>query len=314
MQRWNSFKWFYNMAVVASFLVMLVAAGIFFLLPGQEGPALSAADASATSEAQTYATVLIHRQSTREAAAAASTAFAQATESARVESSATALAYANSTATRSARATIEAPPTFTAEAEQYLRDQAAAQATVQVLEASATIVFGPQSGSLAHDPSGQATCDNSGTNLQDFVAEARLQNPYAANGAWDYGFALVNPTSDDQARLEILLDSQQHLSVRLDSTSYTVEDRTTTYYPLDLTSGGSNLLKVYVIGDAAHVYVNNRYETTFDLTGVNLGNSLARPHNIMVCTGMKEDDAQAGKSTRYNGFTIWKVRLGSGSD
>jgi hypothetical protein len=307
MQRRNSFKWFYNLAMVVTFLIMLIAGGIFFLLPGQEGPDLSAADASATSDANSYATAQVDRRATRVAAAATSDAEDLATHSARAESSATALAYMHSTATRAALATIETVPTLTAEANQRLEKQASAAATVQAVDAAAKVAFGPAAGTLAHDPNGQATCADSGSTAQDFVAEARLYNPFPADQGWDYAIAFADPSANDQSRYSIALDSLQHVSLRLDSPGYNFEDRTTTYNPLDLSTNGSNLLKVYILGDTALVYVNDKYEASFDLTGATFGDPAPRTWRVMVCTGMKEGDVHPGKSTRYDGFTVWTV-------
>jgi len=295
------------LALIGAILVVLVAVLVVTVLLAPQSSALTSVDARATSEVVTAATAKVRREATRESAAAMSTAAALATESASAASSATAIAFANSTATRAARATIEAPPTLTAEAEQHLEEQAAAQATVQAVEPSAQMVFGPSSGALVHHPSGQGTCDDSGTSVQDFIAEARLYNPYPSGHPWDYAITFADLSADDQYRYEIILDSQQHISLRLNATGYTVEDRTTTYNQLDLSHGGSNLLKVYIVDDTALVYVNDKFESAFDLTGVNLGNSVVGTRDIMVCTGVKDGDSQAGKSTRYDGFTVWSV-------
>ncbi len=292
------------LALVLAIVLSIVAIAVVILLLSPPTPTLSAVDASSTAEAQTFATAQVYRQATRDAANAASTTLAQATEDAQAQSSATALVYANITATRSARATIQAPPTLTAQAYAFLQEQADAQATVQAVEPLATQVFGPSAGNLAHNPSGDAVCDDTNVNLRNFVMQARFYNPYPIDHDWDYGFVFTNPS--DGSQFNAVLDADNNRSFRLQAPGFDVEDRDTTDL-IDNSDKGSNLMKLYVVDGVAHLYVNGHFVTTLGLSNLNLGNPIDEPHDLKICTGLNDGDMQPGKSTRYEGFTVRKL-------
>jgi hypothetical protein len=292
------------LALFSAIVLIIVAIAAVVLLLSPPATTLSAVDASSTIEAHTFATAEVYRQATRDAENAASTAQAQDTEEAQAQASATARAYANITATRSAQATIQAPPTLTARAYAFLQEQADAQATVQAVDPVATQVFGPSAGHLAHNPSGTAVCDDTHIKLRNFVAQARFYNPYPIDQDWDYGIAFTNPS--DGSEYSLALDADNARSFRLQAPGYYVDDHDTTDL-IDNSDRGSNLMKLYVVNGVAHLYINGKFDTTLDLSGLNLGNAIDEPHDLKICTGLRDGDMQPGKSTRYEDFTVWKL-------
>jgi hypothetical protein len=291
-------------------VVTLAATGLgLFLTLGVFGPSqpqgpILQRDISATAEAQTFATAQVHRQETRVAGYATGTAYAAASVTAQVEARGTEVAYANVTATAARKATIQAPPTLTAQAKEFEEEEAHAQATVLALEPSMVEVFGPQSGELAHNANDSSVCDDSGVVARNFVAEARFYNPYPIKRGWDYGFVFTNPR--DGSQYNVVLDADKSRSVRLQAPGYYVQVRDTTRL-IENGAGGSNVLRIYVVGETVHMFINGRFETTVDLRGLDLGQVGVEPHEVMVCTGLMEGDMQAGKSTRYEGFTVWEL-------
>lgn len=292
------------LALFSAIVLTIAAIAVVVLLLSPPIPTLPAVDVSATSEANTFATAQVYRQATREAANAANTVLAQATEDAQAQASATNLAYANITATRSAQATIQAPPTLTAQAAVFLQEQANAQATVQAVDPSARQVFGPSADHLAHNPSGDAVCDDTNIKLRNFVVQARFYNPYPIDQDWDYGFVFTNPS--DGSQFNVVLDADNNRSFRLQSPGYYVQDLDTTDL-IDNSDRGSNLMKLYVVDGVAHLYINGHFDTTMDLSNLNLGNPIDEPHDLKICTGLIDGDMQPGKSTRYEDFTVWKL-------
>jgi hypothetical protein len=292
------------------FVALGMMALIMFILFSSFNPfpptsPLSPSDISATAEAQTFATAQAHRQETREAANAQETvlAIASATEQAHAE--ATALAYSFATRTAAVNATAEAPPTLTAQAKEFLEQEAHAQATVQALEPSAVQVYGPINGTLAHNTNNSPVCDDTGVQLRNFVLEARFYNPYPIEHDWDYGLVFTNPS--DNSQYNVFLDADQRRSLMLQAPGYYVQIRDTSHL-IDNSNTGSNDLKLYVVDGVAHLYINGRFDSTQDLSGLDFSNPAQdEPHDLRICTGLQEGDMQPGKATRYEDFKVWSL-------
>ena len=292
----------------SALLVLVLLIGLIFYvvsLLSPTAPAISAVDVSATAEAHTFATAQANRQATTISANATASAYALASTTAQARAHATALAYANVTATARAKATAEAPPTLTAQAKDFLEEQANAQATVQAIDPSAVQVYGPADGTLPHNTNDTPVCDDSGVQLTNFAAQARFYNPYPIDHDWDYGLVFTNP--HDGSQYNVVLDADRNRSLRLQSPGYYVQLLDTTRL-IDNSDTGSNLLKLYLIDGVAHLYINDRFETTVDLASLDFGNAPTQEaHDLKVCTGLIEGDMQPAKSTRYAAFTIWKL-------
>ena len=283
----------------------LFMVGIIYL--NRFGPsALPAADASATSEAITFATAQAERSATRASVNATAIVAARMTTVAQGQETATAEVYLYRTATAAAFATAQAPPTLTAQAQEFAADQASAEATAQAMDSAATMVYGPASGTLDHGSGKHAICLSTGLQLHNFIAQAAFYNPYpTAQHAWDYGFAFTNIGDDNQYTVSV--DSGPHWAVALRDPGYYIQE-SDTISMLGLGDFDFNFVKLYVQDEVVHLFVNGQYVTTVALSNLDLANNL-RPalHEPQACAGVEDDDLQQGASTRYEDFTVWST-------
>jgi len=272
---------------------------------GDGAPSLSTKDASSTAEAVQFATSEAIRQTTRVAANASHTAVAQATDTVvacerKAEVERTSLA-----STARARATAQAPATQTVRAQAFQTARAHAEATIQVLNEQASQVYGPSDGALEQEAGDEVACDDTGVKLRDFVVEAKFRNPQAEPGEkWDYGIIVLNLGGQTQYRL--ILDSDGRWTLNLHSSGFDIENRDTSDL-LDLSQGGSNTLKLFVKGDTGQLYLNGEYVSTLDLDMLGMGAASAYTHNVLICAGIKRGYSLPGRSTIYEGFSVWSL-------
>ena len=293
--------------------LIVVAASIVFLASLYSAPTLSAADASATAEARLFATAEVARQSTAVSVRRTSTASARATGTAQavaratreVESTATEEARIESTATAQAVASAIAPATHTAQAVAFEERRAEAEIITQQLEAQATQVFGPSAGALDHKTDNTPTCAATGLVMHNFIASARLYNPYsAAQHPWDHGITFSNEGED--THYSLLLRSSGQYALKLAGPAFHIELNETTDL-LDLSRPGDNTLKLYLHDDVAYIYLNNLYADTIPLRDMSLGQTTATNHHPQLCTNLDEGSALEGTATRYEDFTVWTL-------
>lgn len=279
----------------------LVVGLIAWVLLGSGAPRLSQAEATGTREAARFATAQAERRGTREAARVTGTAVVRGTATAAASET-----YAAVTA--EARATAEAPPTLTAEAKARETAHVRAEATAQVLDVRATLAHGPTSGTLEQVEGDEVPCAAAGLDLREFVAEATFHNPrdmgLGQEPAWDHGLVFTNIGEGTEYR--VILDSEGSWTFNLHSRAYDVSFSDGTDL-LDLSTGGSNTLKLYVTRDTALVYLNGRYLDTLNLVILGLGQSEGATHDIMVCAGVREEYAAVGRLTLYEDFGVWSL-------
>ena len=283
----------------------VVVALIVLVLARPATPSLSQAEVSGTREAVQAATSQAEMRATMKAGVATGTARARATTTAEVRERE---AGASQTAETQARATAEAPPTLTAQARAYETDRVQAEATVQVLEEQAALVYGPTKGTLEQLEADEVPCAAAGLNLREFVAEATFRNPQIAGAetdqAWDYGIVFSNLGEGTEYRA--ILDSRGTWTFSLHSDAYDISISDMTV-PTDVSDEGSNTLKLFVTGEMAQLYANGRYIGTFDLVMLELGQSSEAAHDVMVCAGVREGYGAVGRVTGYEGFRVWSL-------
>jgi hypothetical protein len=287
-------------------LGVIVAATLLMFVFSSGGPALTSAEAGATAEAKQFATAQVERLETRAATGRTSTAVARVTGTAETIAGATEMVRENATATAAAFETAQAPATHTAAAQAFEDEAAQARTAVTALEKSATLVYGPTSGTLQHKAGGEPTCAESGQELHDFIASARFSNPFPASDrrVYDYGIAFSN--EGDETHYAAIVTSLGKWSFRLEGDAFYIAYGDETDL-LDLSTGGSNTLKLYVSGNLAYVYLNDRYLVTQDLNQLNLNQTRATTHVPMVCTNMTVEDSDRAYSTRFEDFTVWSL-------
>jgi len=244
----------------------------------------------------------------RQQAAATATAEARATETAEVRATTTAIARAAATAQANATATAIANATATAGARATATAIARATATVQSVRATATAlaqrankVYGPVSGSLSHQE-GYITSRDANVNLRDFIVEVRFYNPYnRAEKSWDYGFLFRSAGGNQNYRLSIDSDSDWSLRLSEGDPNASKHVASGSIKNFDFSASGSNFLRLVVRSTSAFFFVNGDYIVTLDTSDKIAGG------DVSAGTGFFSGNEMVGKSTRYEGFTVWSL-------
>jgi len=170
------------------------------------------------------------------------------------------------------------------------------------LEANKSLVYGPTTGALAHNPTNSTIeATESGVNLRDFIVQANFINPYdTSRGAWDYGFIIRHEGKNNHLRLYIRSDKTWKLINNIgDSEGILI---TQGELPdLNIGGGGSNHIKLAVEGGRGYFVFNNEIIAELDLS------SRLNSGAIYIVTGILNGDEQEGAATEYQDFTIWSI-------
>jgi hypothetical protein len=296
-------------------ILVLVGGVVAALVSLYSAPALSPAEASATAEARKFATAEVSRRSTavsirRTATAAArssGTAEAIARSTRLVQATATAEAVARSTSTADAVASAIAPGTQTAVAMTEAERRTQADLATSRLDAVATPVFGPASGTLDPHTDNTATCDESNLVLHNFIVSAHFYNPTSASQRpWEYGLTFSN--EDEDTHYIYSARSTNQYALRLSGPSFYIESNNSTDL-IDLSRSGDNTLKLYLEDDTAYLYINGLYADTIDLNNLAYGQSNSTLHSPMACSNLGDpaNQEQSPALTRYDIFTVWSL-------
>ncbi len=229
--------------------------------------------------------------SRRAATAQANTAYQ--TETAVVQAEATAqgaTSTAQAEATRqNAMSTAQAQAAHR-EATKTATARAGAVATVAAQIAHKEV--GPFTGVLVQEDDDLIHGDIADVSVTDFAAEARFYNPFPpTEGLWDYGFVF-----------------RGHYYARVTSTGQwchnsgprRIEVCGEAPY-LETIADESNVLRLIVLGDEGQLWVNNRFVTSWDLSGTSAADV------VWVANGIKEGFEIDGRSTRYDSFCVWSL-------
>jgi hypothetical protein len=157
---------------------------------------------------------------------------------------------------------------------------------------------GPLSGSLEDTKDGSIESFSADISVRDFIVEATFYNPYSSGeGKWDYGFLFRR--SKDGKMYGICVTSDGEWSYDL----ITGEKKENIgFNKLDVRTGANqaNHLRLIVIGEEGWFFVNEEVMplSVDGLTGIG---------NIDIATGIISENEIEGKSTRYEGFTVWSL-------
>ncbi len=169
------------------------------------------------------------------------------------------------------------------------------------IEASRSLVYGPNSGALDHTTNDLIAAQDAGVNLRDFIIEARLFNPYSTSqGSWDYGFILRHAEKNTHFRFVIKSDKSWELVNNTgdpDGVIITQGELPS----LDVSENGSNLVKLVFQGDRGWFFINGEMISELDLS------ARMNPGAIFIATGIFQGDGMAGSSTRYSDLSIWSL-------
>lgn len=225
--------------------------------------------------------------------------FAQQTADAETRATLSERVRTTSTAQSAALHTADAITQATAQAQ---ATSAAALAYVSGLEKQATLVYGPSSGSISHDPANNLIEDfDAQVDLRNFILQARFTNPYGLEVAdWDYGFILRHEAKNAQYRFVVLSDrTWTLLNNSGDADGVVVAQGEVP--DLDTSAGGTNLLRLVFQNERGLFFLNDRLVSEFD------GSPRTNAGGIFIVTGVYQGDEAVGYATAFSDFTIWSI-------
>ena len=169
--------------------------------------------------------------------------------------------------------------------------------TVRPLEGK----YGPTDGALDHDPeSGSIDEHDTLTLLVDGIVETRFFNPYSAQeGPWSSGFLIRNSGVEEFHAIVITDAGWWYHDLRTgdaDSTQELAEDFSS---DISTSPSGSNHIRIIALGGEGWLFINGSYVDKLDLTG------WLEEGGVSAVASYFEGDGIAGRSTRFEGLTIW---------
>ena len=161
------------------------------------------------------------------------------------------------------------------------------------------VIFGPVSGSIAHDPDdGLVDVYRArGVTTADAIIEARFHNPYSrAEGSWSSGF-LFRHRGSNRFHLVIVTDDEVWYHILGTGSD---RERLSAGYSEHIDAGvdGTNFIRIVADGDDGTLSVNGRHVADLDLSG------LTEPGSVSAVGAYYTGDGIEGKSTRLEDFTI----------
>lgn len=201
-------------------------------------------------------------------------------------------------------ATAQLGATLTAmyDAAQVQSTRQAREALIAAAENTKIVVFQPTSGELTHNADDTAMAGRgTGVNLRNFIAEARLYNPYAASdGGWDYGFAFRTTGGNNEFRLVVGFDRTWVLMNNTGGPQGIVIARGE-LPDLDVSADGSHLIRLIAKDERGVFLLDGNVVADLDLSAhINSG-------DIFLFTGMYKGHERNRFATLYTDLTVWSI-------
>ena len=191
-------------------------------------------------------------------------------------------------------ATTEAAPTTEAGG-----DAAALFAQYLAQENSQPIVYGPESGTLVHDPE-KVTFLDTGVTVSDFGAHIECAAPRTAAELWDCGLAFRDTSSPNHYRLGVVSDGHWFLSIGNQDPLQSGEG-----IPIPPNAGDKVALDLIVIGNTGYFGVDGTFVSELDLS------ALPGPGSVSAVIGFFNETFVAGGETPYEDFIVWNFDQGA---
>ena len=160
-------------------------------------------------------------------------------------------------------------------------------------------IHGPVDGVITHElekPYNFFQVFHGPTIDHDMMAEVTFHNPYpASEESWNYGFLLRNSKLDVYHWLYVDSKGEWGHEFRLGPDHSTLPYGNIRITNLDTTPGGSNKIRIVMVGDRLWAFVNGEFQRTSDLSAI----QDVAPIALVI------DDLREGE-TRFEGFTVWK--------
>jgi hypothetical protein len=179
-------------------------------------------------------------------------------------------------------------------------DDASVFASYLKQESKSTILYGPASGDLVHDPE-KITTDAANLDVADFIAHAEFGNPYAATGgaAFDFGI-LFRLGQSPHLRVIVTSDGGWFLTPGADASI-----AKGTVKGVNAKAGGTNSIDLVVVGNDGYLGINGKFVTKLDVSKV------TGKGDVAVGTAFFDSNFKDGASTTYKNFTVWSVKKGA---
>ena len=164
------------------------------------------------------------------------------------------------------------------------------------------MVFGPDSGSLVHNPADNLIKANQASvNLLDFAGEATFINPYGpSTGTWDYGFIFRHTGANQHYRLIIRSDKMWLVRNNTGEPDGPIIAQGG-IADLKVNEGGSNYVELVCEGALGILTINDVVIAEIDLS------ERQTPGDVIIATGMLSDNQIQGYETEYVNFTVWEI-------
>ena len=170
-------------------------------------------------------------------------------------------------------------------------------------------IFGPVSGAIPHDSEDGYLAVFRGPTVQgDVMVEVTFENPFAPNVShWNYGILFDSPIPETYHHIQVSSKFGGALNHwrRAGRDEEVRGRRSEDLVGLDLDEKGENHIRLIIIGDSGHLYVNDRRASiiNFQLGNVTNPDRIALIVKDIAVHGYKYD---LGGKTRFEDFTVWR--------
>ncbi len=164
-------------------------------------------------------------------------------------------------------------------------------------------VYGPRDGSIYHDPDdGLIDAHRTSTSLADGIIKARFINPYSSReGDWVSGFLFRSGAFDEFHAVGVEEAGRWFHYLRTGDSDSTKRMASSTSPHISTSPSGSNHIRIVALGEEGWLFINGAYVEKLDLSGRLEAGSVGAMGSYF------KGDGIAGKSTRFEDFTIWSA-------
>ncbi len=164
-------------------------------------------------------------------------------------------------------------------------------------------IFGPESGSIEHDPNdGFIDVHRTNVSLSNGIIEARFHNPYSTQiGEWSSGFLF---RSDGSNTFHVVVVSSRGVwyhYLRTGDVDTEQELAVESSNHIDTTAHGSNHIRVIANGSEGWLFINGAFVATLNLNG------LTSEGRIRAIGSYFQGHGISGEATRFQDFTIRRL-------
>jgi hypothetical protein len=165
-------------------------------------------------------------------------------------------------------------------------------------ENSQPIAYGPESGTLIHDPE-KVTFLDTGVSVTDFGAHIECAAPRTAAELWDCGLAFRDINSPNHYRLGLVSDGHWFLSIGNQDPLQSGEG-----VPVGPNLGDKVALDLIVIGNTGYFGIDGTFVSELDLSAI------PGPGGVAAVIGFFNETYIPGGQTQYEDFVVWSFDQG----